>query len=84
MYNDNKKTFELIRNEIKRGATITNTCKKYGISTTTYYNWKRKYVTNESIEEKLLKSLEEENDKLKRIVVAQSLDIQSLKHILKN
>ena len=58
------------------------TCRKYGISDATYYNWKSKYDGLELAELKRLKALEEENNKLKRIVAEQALDIQALKGVL--
>ena len=54
----------------------------YGISDATYYNWKSKYDGLELSELKRLKSLEEENNRLKRIVAEQALDIQDLKGVL--
>ena len=54
----------------------------YGISDATYYNWKSKYDGLELSELKRLKSLEEENTRLKRIVAEQALDIQALKGVL--
>ena len=71
-----------ILKEVEAGAKVAETCRKYGISDTTYYNWKSKYDGLELSELKRLKSLEEENNRLKRIVVEQALDIQALKGVL--
>lgn len=32
-----------ILNEVEAGAKVLETCRKYGISDATYYNWKSKY-----------------------------------------
>lgn len=71
-----------ILKKVEVGAKVAETCRKYGISDATYYSWKSKYAGLELAELKRLKSLEEENSKLKRIVAEQALDIQALKVVL--
>ena len=71
-----------ILREVEAGAKVAETCRKYGISDATYYNWKAKYEGLELSELKRLKALEEENNRLKRIVAEQALDIQALKGVL--
>ena len=71
-----------ILREVEAGAKVAETCRKYGISDATYYNWKSKYEGLELSELKRLKALEEENNRLKRIVAEQVLDIQALKGVL--
>ena len=57
-----------ILREVEAGAKVAETCRKYGISDATYYNWKSKYEGLELSELKRLKALEEENNRLKRIL----------------
>ena len=64
------------------GAKTTDLCREHGISEATFYNWKSKYGGLEVSELRRLKSLEEENRRLKQIVADQSLDIQALKGVL--
>ena len=71
-----------ILREVEAGAKVAETCRKYGISDATYYNWKSKYEGLELSELKRLKALEEENNRLKRIVAEQALNIQALKGVL--
>ena len=71
-----------ILKEVEAGAKVGETCRKYGISDATYYNWKTKYADLELSELKRLRALEEENNKLKRIVAEQALDILALKGVL--
>jgi putative transposase len=71
-----------ILKEVEAGAKVAETCRKYGISDATYYNWKTKYADLELSELKRLRALEDENNKLKRIVAEQALDIQALKYII--
>ena len=51
------------------------------MSDATFYNWKAKYAGLTVSELKRLKSLEEENRRLKQIVAQQALDNWSLKEL---
>ncbi len=64
------------------GGDVAKTCRKYGISDATYYNWKRKYVGMGTSELRKLRNLEEENRKLKKLVVEKELDLDALKSLL--
>jgi putative transposase len=68
--------------EGEAGARVADLCRKYGMSDATYYNWKAKYAGLTVSELKRLKSLEEENRRLKQIVGEQALDIRALKELL--
>jgi len=68
--------------EGEAGARVGDLCRKYGMSDATYYNWKAKYAGLTISELKRLKSLEEENRRLKQIVGEQALDIRALKELL--
>jgi putative transposase len=48
----------------------------------TFYNWKAKYGGLTVSEARRLKSLEDENRRLKHIVAEQALDIQALKFVV--
>jgi len=56
-------------------------CAKHNISETTYYAWKRKYGGMDVSEARRLRSLEEENGRLKRLVADQAVQIQVLKEV---
>ena len=53
-----------------------------GICDATFYKWRQKYGGLEPSELRKLKQLEEENNKLKRIVADLSLDKAMLQHVL--
>jgi hypothetical protein len=55
---------------------------KYGMSDATFYKWKSKYAGLTVSELKRLKSLEDENRRLKQIVAQQALDNWALKELL--
>lgn len=64
------------------GASTKELCRQLGIATETLYNWKRKYGGMEVSEARRLRSIEEENRQLKRIVADQALDNRILKDLL--
>jgi len=57
-------------------------CRKHGISSATFYAWKAKFGGLDVSEAKRLKSLEEENAKLKRLLADAMLDNVALKDLL--
>lgn len=65
------------------GTKVEEICRKMGITTVTFYNWKKKYGGLGVSELRRLKQLEEENSKLKKIVADLSLDKQMLQDVLK-
>ena len=71
-----------ILKESEAGASTQELCRRHGISTNTFYNWRKKYGGLDVSEAKRLKQLEDENNKLKRIVADQQLDIVALKDVL--
>lgn len=72
-----------ILREGDNGIKVDDLCRKYGMSDSTYYNWKSKYQGMTESELRRLRELEEENRRLKEIIAEQSLDIKCLKDINK-
>lgn len=66
-----------------QGATIPQVCKKLGVSEQTFYRWRQKYGALKEDEAIRLKTLQQENVRLKRIVAEQALDILMLKDLAK-
>ena len=71
-----------VLNEAEAGARTADLCRKHGMSDATFYNWKAKYAGLTVSELKRLKSLEDENRRLKQIVAQQALDNWALKELL--
>jgi putative transposase len=71
-----------ILKEADAGMKIAELCRKHNISCGTYYAWKSKFGGMKVSEAHRLRSLEEENRKLKRLVADQALDIVCLKDIV--
>jgi putative transposase len=66
---------------VENGSRLSDVCREHNISEQTYYRWKRKYGGMEPNEARRMKDLEEENQRLKRLVADQALDIQILKEV---
>ena len=63
------------------GATTAEVCRKHGISEATFYKWKAKFGGLDVSDAKRLKTLEDENAKLKKLLAEAMLDIAVLKDI---
>ncbi|AJY12820.1 transposase [Burkholderia cepacia] len=68
--------------EADAGMKVADLCRKHGISDATFYNWRSRYGGMDVSEARRLRQLEEENQRLKRLVADQALEIQVLKDVL--
>ncbi len=78
-------TNEQIAFALKQGSSgtpVDEVCRKLGVSQQTYYRWKKKFGDMGVSELRRLKSLEEENRRLKSLVADLSLDKQILQDVL--
>jgi putative transposase len=72
-----------ILRQAEEGSSVEDVCRKAGISIQTYYRWRRKYGGLMPSEMKRLKQLEEENQRLKRLVADLSLDKEMLQDVIR-
>jgi putative transposase len=68
--------------QIEAGRTAADVARECGVSKHTIYAWKAKYGGMEVNEAQRLRSLEEENARLKRLVADLSLDREMLKAVI--
>lgn len=68
--------------QAKSGTPIDEVCRKLGVSQQTFYRWKKKFAGMGVEELRRLKSLDEENKRLKALVADLSLDKQILQDVL--
>ena len=68
--------------QYESGIKVTDICREKGITTATFYSWKRKYEGMDAHQLKELKSLQEENRRLKQMYADLSLDHRILKNII--
>lgn len=69
--------------EIEAGATIASVSRKHGVSEQTIHRWRDRYAGMAKSDLAQLKSLQEENRRLKSIVASQALDIEAYKELQK-
>ena len=70
-----------ILREHEAGSATADVCRKHGISSATFYKWKAKYGGLEVSEARRLRSLEDENRRLKKLLAETMLDNAMLKDI---
>lgn len=68
--------------EAESGMLVEDVCRKYGVSSATYYKFKSKYAGMSVSELSRLKELERENQRLKRLYADLSLEHSITKDIL--
>jgi len=71
-----------ILREQEAGVATAEVCRRHGVSSATFYKWKAKFGGMDVSEAKRLKTLEDENAKLKRLVADVMLDNVVLKDLL--
>ena len=67
--------------EQEAGAKTADVCRKYGISSATFYKFKAKFGGMEVSDARKLKALEEENVRLKKLLAEQMLDNAILRDV---
>ena len=67
--------------ELSRGLRPPQVCKKRGVSEQTYSRWRKEYEGLGLGQAKRLKTLEQENTRLKKLVADQALDNAILKEV---
>lgn len=68
--------------EAEAGMKVADLCRKYGISDATFYNWKAKFGGMAVSEAQRLKTLEAENNKLKKLLAEAMQDNAALKDVV--
>jgi len=69
--------------EHEAGAKTEEVCRRHGISHATFYKWKAKYGGLDVSEARRLKSLEDDNRRLKKLLAEAMLDNAGLRNLLK-
>ena len=70
-----------ILREQEAGSKTADVCRRHGISAATFYKWKSKYGGLEVSDARRLKTLEDENRKLKKLLAEAMLDNSMLKDL---
>jgi putative transposase len=71
-----------ILHQQEAGKSVKDISREHGISDATFYNWKAKYGGMQISDVKRMKDLEDENNRLKRIVANLTLENDAIKTVL--
>lgn len=71
-----------ILKEHAAGLSASDVCRKHGISDATFYKWRSRFGGMEVSDARKLKALEDENQKLKKLLAESMLDVSTLKEML--
>jgi putative transposase len=71
-----------VMKQLEAGRTVAEMAREVGVSTYTIYSWKAKYGGMEPNEAMRLRHLEDENNRLKKLVAEVCLDREMLKALL--
>ena len=71
-----------ILKEHQAGMPVADLCRKHGISDATLYAWRSKYGGMEVSDARKLKTLEDENRRLKKLLAESMLDVATLREAL--
>jgi putative transposase len=69
--------------DLAKGLTVTDVCRKHGISGNTYYRWRQHYSAASADDARRVRQLESEVERLKRLVAELLLDKQMLQEVAK-
>ncbi len=69
--------------DLAKGLTVSDACRKLGISDQTYYRWRERYDPAQVDESRRVRELEIEVERLKRLVAELLLDKQMLQEVAK-
>ena len=67
--------------ELARGSTVATVCKLLGITDATYFRWRKEHGGMKVHQAKRLKALEQENARLRKLLVQRDLEIDVMKEI---
>ena len=68
--------------EHEAGVSVADLCRKHGASDASIYKWKARFGGMDVSEAKRLRTLEDENTRLKRLLADAMLDNAALKDLL--
>ncbi|AMB44823.1 putative transposase [Methylorubrum zatmanii] len=72
-----------ILKEQQAGLPVAEICRRHGISDATFYTWRSRYGGMEVSDARRLKTLDEENRKLKKLLAEAMLDVATLREGLR-
>ncbi len=79
-FNDDE-VMEILK-EHQAGATVSDVCHRHGISAPTFYRWQSSQLKGWDVSVKRMKALEQENQRLKKLLAEAMLTAATLSEML--
>ena len=71
-----------ILKEHQAGLRADELCKKHGISDATFYKWRSKFRGMEVVDAKRMRTLMDENERMKKLLAEMMMDVATLRGML--
>lgn len=78
---DDDEIMDILR-EHQAGATVADVCQRYGVSEPTFYRWQSSQLRTVGFDVKRIRALEQENQKLKKLLAEAMLTAATLSEML--
>ena len=72
----------ILRKAEKAEESISEVCRRHGVSEATFYRWRRVFGGMQVPDVKRLRDLEQENARLKKLVAERDLEIDAMQEVL--
>lgn len=69
--------------EVDSGLSVKDLCRRHGFSEASYYLWRSKYSGMDVADAKRLKTLENENARLKKLLAEAMLENEAVREVLR-
>ena len=73
----------ILREAERPGQAIRDVCRQHGVTEQTFYRWRHKYGGLEVSDAVRLRTLERENDQLKKLLAERDLEMAFMKDVLR-
>lgn len=70
-----------ILQEAETGTSVRDVCRKHNVTEQTFYRWRKQYAGMEVSDVKAMKTLQKENEELKKVVAELTLDNRMLRDV---
>lgn len=70
-----------VLHEAEAGGSVRDVCRKHNVTEQTFYRWRKQYAGMQVSELRQLKTLQRENEELKKLVADLSLDNRMLRDV---
>ena len=77
-----EQVIRILREAESEDVNVKELCRRHGVSEQSFYRWRRKFGGMEVSDVKKLKSLEDENRRLKKLLAERDLEVEVMKEVI--